>query len=393
MADPNISHLLQMNAAAVRAIQLEAAHEQAVQIESEEDINQYLETASFNPMQRIGQFRELHELRSQQSQKKEKIEGEEEILPPDLEATEEVAERYQGNNFELSKKTLLLLRNQILLEDTPEEVLEKVNKIYPDAALSDEALDFLIETAPPELTAKLKEAKALLNEQAKREIIAGRNIGQWAREFSKEGLGSPTYLRDLYRDITGNPRPPINLFHELTEKFHYNQLKPSIDFLLHSLGGDLRAKGSSIPRGELKRLIDEIKSLQGILGVFRFFQSKMPLLQKMFLTENLSMPKGLSFEIIAKAFIRLIAEKFINIEKIQQNTKSFEISEMLAAQILVYSLMREGLKQVAPRYFRNPTHRDELSKAYLLIIEELEDQYEEEKEKKEKKEKKKKDSA
>lgn len=385
MAELNISHFMPISTAAIRMIQHAVASENAMQVESEDDLSQYFELSAFNPMQRAGIFKELHELRSNLSQKKAETEEVEEPKILASEKIDEVASRFQKNNYELNAKTLLILRERIRATDTPEEVLNKVIGVYADPAIADEALDFLIETAPdPKTLAVIKLAKETLNGSYAREIKAGRNMGIQAREFSEAGLGSPTSLRDMYRDITGNPRDPLVLFNEFTEKFRYEKMKSVIQFMLHSLGSDLKAKGPSIPRGELKRLIDETRSLQGILGVFRFFQSRTRLIQRQFASYNLVLPPRLDFETLAKLFIKLLAERFVNSEKILQTARLLGVAEETAAQIILYTQMRDALKQIAPRYYRNPMHRDELWKAYIDAIEKLEDQLEEEEEKEDK---------
>ena len=391
MAEPNISHLIQNNIAAIRSIQHEVAKENAMQVESEQDLNQYLDLAAFNPMQRARNFRELDDLKSK-LQTTEGKEAEEVEEPKILETAkiEEAASRFQKNNFEMNSKTLLILRERISAKDTPEEILTKVMEVYSDPALADEALDFLIETADPQTMAVVKLAKERLNTAFERQITAGRNMGVQARAFSETGLGSPTSLRDMYRDITGTPRDPLILFNELTEKYRFEKLKSVLHFLLHSLGSDLKAKGSSIPRAELKRLIDETRSLQGILGVFRFFQSRMKLMQRQFASYGLVLPPRLDFEALARLFVKILAERYINGEKIMQTARLLGIEQEVAAQIIIYTQMRDAIRQIAPRYFRDLRHRDEQLKAYLEAVDKLEDtlEEEEEKEKEEKKGKK-----
>ncbi len=376
---PKISPAIQISTQTVRAIQQEVAAEEAMQVESEEDLNQYFELATFNPLTTAQRFRNLKEIQSKEPEKAEEAEGVEEKIV-DVEKVESVAERFQKTNYELNAKTLQILRSQVAKGNTSEEILQKVSTIYPDAALADEALDFLIETSDAALQLATAEAKDKLNKDKGREIRAGRNMGAQAREFAQEGLGSPTSLRDLYRDITLNPREPLKLFDELTEKFRYPKLKSAITFMLHSLGADLKSKGPSIQRAELKRLVDEARSMQGILGVFRFFQSRTRLVQREFTSYNLMMPSRLDFELLARVFVKLLAERFINPEKITQTAKLMGIAEEIAAQIIIYSQMRDALKQIAPKYFRDPRHRDELLKAFLDTLDKLEDQLEEEEE-------------
>jgi len=387
-----LSRSVPVNMQSIKMIQSEAAQEEAAQVESDE-LDQYNEP-DFSPMRIAQRFKKLEDLQTDRGGRPEEAEAPEEVKIEKVENVDESADRFQKNNYELSSQTLKILRNRILATDTPQEALEKVFGplgAYQDPALADEALDFLIETAvDPDVAAVVRAAKDQLNSSYQREIRAGRNIGEMARQFSKEGLGSPTSLRDMYRDITGNQREPLKLFEELTDKFRFTMLKPTILFLLHSLGNDLKSKGPSIPRPELKRLIDETRSLQGILGIFRFFQSRMRIIDRQFSSFNLLLPPRLDFESISKIFIKILAERYVNPEKILQTAKFLGISEELAAQLIIYNQMREALKQIAPRYFRNPMHRDELIKAFITACESLEDKLEEgeEKEKEEEEEKK-----
>ena len=150
--------------------------------------------------------------------------------------------------------------------------------------------------------------------------------------------------------------------------------------MLHSLGADMKAKGPSIPRGELKRLFDETRSMQGILGVFRFFQSRMRLIQREFASYDLLLPSRIDFEILSRIFNKLLAERFLSPEKIMQTGKLMGTSEETAAQMIIYSQMRDAIKQVAPKYFRNQRHKDEIFKAFVDTIDHLEDKMEEEEE-------------
>lgn len=380
MADPHISPIIPTSAQAAQRIEQEVAEEVAMQVESAEDLSEYFETSVFNPLLQAQRFRDFKELKHT-THKPEAEENEEGKKVVEAEKIDEAAAQFQQRNPELKDSTLKILRSMLKPGDTPEEILEKVLSVYPDPTLADEALDFLIETSDPDLLKALVGAKEKLNQERGREVIAGKNMGELAREFSKEGLGSPTSLRDLYRDVTGTPREPIKLFEELTEQFPYTKLKPAISFLLHSLGQDMKSKGPSIARPELQRLLDETRSLQGILGIFRFFQSRMRLIGREFASYQLILPPRLDFELLSKAFVKIVAERYMNPDKLRQIAKALGISEELAAQLIIYTQMRDALKQIAPRYFRNLQHREELTKVLLDTLEEIEDELEEEEEK------------
>lgn len=388
MSDPNISPILPVNSGAVRIIQQEAKQAAAHAVVSQGNLSQYVENTLFNPSAQAQRFRDLEKLK--QSQSKEKIENPEEEQIVGVENAEEVASRFSQNNPEFSNRTLSILQSLIKEGDTPEQTLAKVFSVYPDPALADEALDFLLETAKPETRELLVQTKALLNRDYERQVKAGRNIGVWAREFSNVGLGSPTSLRDMYRDVTGNRRDPLKLFDELSEKFPYAKLKNVITFLLHSLGSDLKAKGPSIDRADLARLIEETRSLQGILGVYRFFQSRTKLIESQFRALNFPRPPQLNFETLARLLIKMLAERFVNPEKILQTAKLLGIDEETAAQIITYSQMYDALRQISPKYYRNQQHRNELTKSFVDTLEQLDEKLEEEKEKKKEEQKKKK---
>jgi type III secretion protein W len=371
-----ISSAVPVSAQSIKMMQQLAAAEVMMAVESQEDFEQYSETSPFVIYQR---FLPMQTLKNSSKKLEEKQSVEEKKVLEVVEV-EEASIRFQKNNEEILGRTLLILRSSITDKDTAEEVLNKVLRVYADHSLADEALDFLIETTRGQTQEAAKTAKELLNKTFGREVTSGRNIGAQAREFSKEGLGTAMSLRDLYRDITGNPREPLQLFDELTDRFRYNKMKTVITFLLHAFGSDLKAKGSSIPRAELKRLLDETRSLQGILGIFRFFQSRMRLILREFASYDLPYPEQMTFEKLAKIFVKILAERFVNAEKILQFAKLLGLSEELAAQMIVFTQYRDALRQIAPRYYRNQQHQSELLKGFIEAIEELEDMLEKEEE-------------
>lgn len=287
------------------------------------------------------------------------------------------AEDYQRRNPELKAKSLNQLREYIKPGDTKEEILKKIQDFYSDVTLQDEALEFLEETTDGELYQQVRDCKDELNKEHKREISAGRNISEQAR--AAEGLGSPTSLRDMYRDITGNPRDSNQLFKELSDKYSFKELTKVVSFLLHSMGADMKAKGPSIPRGQLHRLLTETRSLQAILGVYRFFNGRMGLMHKLFEKDGLTFPQRLNFELMAKAFMELAADRYPTGDKVLNLATKLGIEKWILAKIIVFSQMRDAIRQVAmQQVYKSLQHRDELFLAILEALEDLEDQWEEE---------------
>lgn len=298
------------------------------------------------------------------------------LLP--LELIKDMAGHFQQRNPELRSNVLILLREYIKVDDSAEEILRKVLEFYPDVSLADEALEYLLATTSGDLAAKVQEARDLLNKDRGREIIAGRNISAQAREASDQGLGTPTNMRDLYRDITGNPRDSSTMFEELSDKYAFKELKKVVDFLLHSLGADMKSLGPSIPRGMLHRLLTETRSLQAILGVYRFFRGRMHLMETLFQKEGIEIPSQLNFELMAKAFMALAADRYPTATKVKDTAVRLGVEKWIQAKIIALSQLRDAVREVAiNQIYRSVQHRDELYMTIIEALEDLEDELEE----------------
>ncbi len=354
------------------------------QEETEEGFQSWIDEGAFSPTVMARRFEALENKRKRtgREEETEKAERKEEVLQ--IQRLEEVSEQFSRRNPELQTRSLLLLRARITQRDTKEEILRKVLEMYPDYSLADEALDFLLTTTEGSLAEEVRAAKEELNALHGREVKAGKNIAEQAREFSKQGLGTPTGLRNLYREVTGNPRDASTLFNELTSKFNFDKMKTVIDFLLHSMGTDLKSKGPSIDRGELHRLFSESRKLQGILGIFRFFKSRMNLITSAFDRQGMQLPMRLTFEMLAKQFMKAVQERYPSADKILQLGVQLGLSEEVLAQIIVFTQMRDAMRQVAPRLFKSDQHRHDLLNAFIDAIEELDERLEEEEEEEEK---------
>jgi type III secretion protein W len=352
---------------------------------SEEEFTEWTELSAFNPLAMARRFEPLEV----KAKKKGREDEDEKVKAKDkqileIQKVQESSEQYQQRNPELQQRTLLLLRSRISKNDTPEEILDKVLEFYPDVALADEALEFLLENSGAELAALVQRAKDELEKRFAREIRAGRNIGARSREFAEQGLGSPTALRDMYREVTGNPRDAATLFDELSAKFAFEKMKTVIEFLLHSLGADLKAKGPSIPRAELYRLVTETRTLQAILGIYRFFNSRMRMVAGAFNRQGIILPIRLTFEVIAKQFVKLLQERYPNAEKAYLTANQMGIGKDLAAQMIIFLQMRDAVRGVSPKLFRSEQHRQDVLNTFMTALEELEEELEEQEEKEEK---------
>ena len=361
-----------------------AAQMEARLLANERSMTERTEDALFNPfaMMKNSEALEKRLRRHEAAQKSEEADEEEEVTDKLIDDVTRTAEEYQERNPEMQKRALLGLKGMIDIDDTPEEILAKVLRSYPDKFLADEALDFMCNTSDgsTKMGKKMREARNLLNDRFGREVRAGRNINQGAQEFSKQGLGSATGLRDLYRDITGNPRESLSLFEELIEQFDFNKMKNVIAFMLHSLGADMKAKGPSISRAELTRLFTETRSMQAILGIYRFFYGRMSLITSSFLREGLTLPVRITFDLLSRLYVKLLAERYPTPDKVLRLANLLGISDELLAQVIIFTAYRDAIRQTSPKLFRNDRHRQDLLMTLIETISELDDLLEEEEE-------------
>ncbi|MBS0648935.1 MAG: type III secretion system gatekeeper subunit SctW [Verrucomicrobia bacterium] len=376
----------QKQAAAARLSQYSIAQEAA-----REGFQEWGDLSAWNPLAMARNFQTIERrarerARPEDTHKQEKIEEEQEINA--VERLQETAENYQRKNPELQARTLLALRVRLSPQDTVEDILRKLREAYPDLALADEALDFLIATAGPEMRKLLEKTKAELNRLHERDIKAGRNIGAQARNFSSQGLGSPTALRDLYRHIIGNPRDALTLFQELSGNYPFEKMKVVIDFVLHSLGADLKSKGPSISRQELERFMTETRNMQAILGIYKYFFSRMRLISSSFDRQGLVLPSRITFDMLARTFMRFLQEKYPSVDKALLLSQQLGIADDEIAQLIIYLQFRDAMRQVAPRLFRDEKHRQEILLCFMETLEDLEEELEEEEENDNKKKKK-----
>ncbi|MCH9612298.1 MAG: hypothetical protein S4CHLAM102_07840 [Chlamydiia bacterium] len=345
------------------------------------EMTQITELSLFNPLAMSRRFETLKDRFKRASEENQTSETEkshddvQEIL-----GAEKIAEEFERQNHELERHTLLNIKAQINEGDTIDDILGKILDAYPDRFLADEALDFLIETtyANSKLGRNLLIAKDRLHELYGKEIRAGRNVNDHAQTYSKQGLGTAMSLRDLYREIISNPREPIDLFDELVNKFPFPRMKELIGFVLHAIGTDMKCKGPSIDPIELRRLFTEARSMQAILGVYRFFLSRMKLIEKQFSLNGLILPKGISFEELSKQLVKLIGEKYPSPDKVLRIATLLGLTEELIAQTVIFTQYRDALRQISPRLFRNQKHRQDLLLTIIDTIEDLDEMIDEE---------------
>lgn len=338
------------------------------------------EDALFSPMYMLKDAKKLEEKIERHSAKETDETDDDDTNFKLVDDVTKLAKSFEKKNPEMNHRALLGLKAGIKETDDAETIYQKIRKYYKDEYLADEAFEFLEQTTNPHtnLGRNIRQARLLLNSRHGKEVRSGRNINETAKEYAKQGLGSTGSLRDLYRDVISNPKDPASLFDELNESFDFEKMKPIISFLLHSLGSDMKSKGPSISKQELARLFAETRTMQAILGIYKFFYSRMNLIKESMARENLTNPKKMTFELLAKIFIKFVQERYPSPDKVLRLAPELGIDAEIIAQIIIFTQYRDALRGVSPKIFRSNKHRQDLLMSLIETISELDDLLEDE---------------
>ena len=332
---------------------------------------------AFNPLAAEREQGRLDRFKTLDQRKKTEPGKEEKIQSVSQKAEEDLAKNYQRRNYELPFDRLIALLRNLRENASSEEILRQVLEEFEDVTLADEALEYLSRSTEGRLQEAVFRAKQLLLQEHEQRIRAGRNIDVAAKKFNKEGLGkNPSELRQLYRDITQNPKEHNALFSELANKYSYEKLKNVLAFLLRALGYDLKSKGPSIENAELIRLMTDCRNLQSILWVYLFFRQRMKLIKLLYSQKRLPFPKELTFEILAKEFVKLVEERYPSIMKLLRQADNIKLSD--SEKIIILTQWRDAIRGLSPRLYKSIKHRQDLLLVLVEALEELEEKEEEE---------------
>jgi type III secretion protein W len=358
-----------------RAAQKIARLEIAQQVDTEdrliEDLERISPAVQIRNANRVGTFRNL------ESRRKAATEGDRKIQEVAKKTEDDLANHYNRRNPELPADRLRQLRESLHQSQSAEEILQEVNHAFEDPTIADEAFEYLEQTTEGELKEKVARARALLYEQKGREIVAGRNVDTVAKAFHQKGLGeSPSELRELYRAVTGNPRDHNTLFSELSEQYSFDQLKLVVAFLLKGMAFDLKSKGPSIQQAELMRLMTETRNLQSILWVYLFFKGRMRTIHSLYDQIGATPPHALSFDALAKEFIRLVEERYPSALKLLKEAEKLGVLDD-TEKIIILMQYRDAIRGLSPRLYKSLRHRQDLLHVILEALDELEEEEEE----------------
>ena len=378
MSDP-----MSVNFAAIQRGQarVDAGQTLATQVASGARFEEEVEEGGLTPaaarrdMEFKGRFRTL------ESRKKSEV-PEEHPAIEQVEARSEgdIAHDFEQQNPELPADQLVALRQLLNEDQTAEEILAHVLKMFNDPTLADEAFAFLEQSTTDHLRSLIRKARELLNETLRREIIAGRNIDTAAKTFARKGIKSATELRNLYREVTGDPKPHNLLFEQLASEYTFEELQTLVEFLLQGMSYDLKSKVPSIQPPELQLLMTEIRNLQSIVWIYLFFKKQSAVMQRLYEQHGVYYnEQALNFQELAKQFVKIVEDRYPSALKILRQVEKMGVLGNEEKGLLL-TQFRDAVRQLSPRLYSSTRHKQDLLLALISALEELEGNDEEEEE-------------
>ncbi len=355
-----------------------------------------------------GKLIQSQKLRPAQKPKIEKSERPKESILIRKEEADGLADsfsRREGNRqYYLNRNNLSqLLQNlgtKIRADSSNEEIIATILEILslageppPDVSQVDKAFEFLLEVLQSKLqSAKSPEsqkqfqqlvnqilnAKSVHYEKNQKNIDLTYKVIDIADLLVQEGSRAAPETIAHVRDIVNNPQDlSTKLSYYKSKGFSFKEMKIEIDTILSYVG--VKFKHTDLLPGEMSRLMDETKTLQAILQIFRYFKRGMPLAYRLFEQKSIDLPPHLNFESMSNIFMKMVDERYPSSEKVFKLASSLSDKDSALTSehikiimlIILLNLIRDAIREVSPhKVYRSLQHRDDL---YLAIIEALED--------------------
>jgi hypothetical protein len=200
---------------------------------------------------------------------------------PIEEVQEKFDDGFKQSHPEHEFEDLAKMQQSLNTNDKKDQILAKVKNQYSDPLLQKGALEFLLITTKGALQ---KEVKAALDEflvANKFSLAAGENIAEISREAAAKGVaGKAGDFRKTYVDYISSPeQDAVTKYFDLKSKCGIGKdfksfIKEHLALLGTALHADSASKSPSMERAELQRNMSEIKILQALVGVDRFFEGR-----------------------------------------------------------------------------------------------------------------------
>ena len=221
------------------------------------------------------------------------------------------------------------------------------------------ALSYTIEQLKEEggdaaLLSSLNRAITDLNDESGPEIRAGLNVSQAAAEAAQKGLGEIQDLRDSYRDAVLNFTSVSQVYKKITEEHGTEKLTASVEFLLKGLSTEVNKDTRSLPKQQLKAIMDDIYQLKLLSGMYYQCDDLMSRLKHNYPATPIQDGQALLQELL-----HLKENNWHSEQQIQQVSDRLKIS-LPEAKIYFLNGLKDLIRLIPIKSFDNDNQRAEL---------------------------------
>ncbi|MBC6414223.1 MAG: type III secretion system gatekeeper subunit SctW [Chromatiales bacterium] len=187
---------------------------------------------------------------------------------------QEQAERYlkQVPDLEKNKKLAAFAKQiaQLEAQTAPEKLREYAEQSYNDVSHQFLALSYtrdLLQAQGADSTRieNLNKSIEQLKDQHGSAIRAGINISKNANDTAHKGVGDIQGLRDLYRDVVLDYASITQAYERVVKDYKGESFTDAVDFVLGGLVTEAGEDNRSLPKTQLKAIMDDIYQLK-LLG-------------------------------------------------------------------------------------------------------------------------------
>lgn len=245
-------------------------------------------------------------VRTQSGATKEAVKGVEERAKGQQDLAQEFADR---NPQETPAELLRNLKRSLRPGATPEEILSQAKLLFDDPYLVDVALEYLEKATEGGMHDAVVEARAQYSQSEERKIRAGAAITPAILDFFKEVKEAPAEMRALYRDVViDQPREFIDLYRELKQRFPEKQRQAACKCVSNAIGYHIKVAGSGVERAQLIAHHRQLRNLQAIETLDRFFHTREKAMRKHAAKEGSIVPSSFDSVKMAEEYLKICSE-------------------------------------------------------------------------------------
>lgn len=277
-------------------------------------------------------------------------------------ATEQ-AERYlrQVPDLEKNKKLAAFAKeiSQMGKSATPQQLQEFAKQSYPDVSHQFLALSYARDQlqndgGDAELVSNLSRTVATLEEQRGAEIHAGINISASAHEAAKQGVGEVQGLRDFYRDVVLDYTSVTQAYEKIVEEHSNEKFMDVIAFLLSGLSCEAGKDSRSLPKTQLKAIMDDLYKLKLLGGMYHQCDNLMEKIHS-----NYQLASAHNGQTLLAELLQLKEKGWYSDQLIKDIAAKLDINQA-QAKIYFFNGLKELIRLIPRKAFEDEHKRAEL---------------------------------